>query len=94
MNVTHERAQTKKLLEPVPFDKIDWSPHEKSMKLGKLAVYIAEIPRWSSRIFMAPDFDFTKAWHKRVEIHHHRRTGATFFIDIQSRQMILILQKM
>ena len=94
MNVTHEGAQTKKLVEPVPFDKLDRSQYEKSMKFGKFAVHIAEIPRGSSRILTAPDFDFTKAWYKRVVIHHHRRTGVTFCIDIQSRQMILILQKM
>ena len=65
----HEGAQTKKLLERVPFDKFDWSPHEKSMKLGKLAVHIAEIPRWSSRILAAAEFDFTKAEYKAAEVH-------------------------
>ena len=67
--IKHEAAQTKKLLERVPFDKFDWSPHEKSMKLGKLAVHIAEIPRWSSRILTATEFDFTKAGYKPAEVH-------------------------
>ena len=52
-----EAASTKKLLERVPFDKFDWKPHERSMLLGKLAVHIAEIPRWSSRILSATEFD-------------------------------------
>ena len=66
--IKHEAAQTKKLLERVPFDKFDWSPHEKSMKLGRLAIHIAEIPRWSSRILTATDFDFTKASYKPAEV--------------------------
>jgi uncharacterized damage-inducible protein DinB len=67
--IKHEAAQTKKLLERVPFDKFDWSPHEKSMKLGRLAIHIAEIPRWSSRILAATEFDFTKAGYKAAEVH-------------------------
>ena len=67
--IKHEGAQTKKLLERVPFDKFDWSPHEKSMKLGKLAVHVAEIPRWSSQILSAPEFDFTKAGYKQAEVY-------------------------
>src|SRR5215213_3081030 len=65
----HEGTQTKKLLERVPFDKFDWKPHEKSMLLGKLAVHVAEIPRWSSRILSASEFDFTKANYKPAEVY-------------------------
>ena len=39
------------------------------MLLGKLAVHIAEIPRWSSRILSATEFDFTKANYKQAEVH-------------------------
>ena len=67
--IRHEGASTKKLLERVPFDKFDWKPHERSMLLGKLAVHIAEIPRWSSRILGATEFDFTKANYTPAEVH-------------------------
>ena len=30
----HESANTRKMLERVPTDKLEWMPHEKSMKLG------------------------------------------------------------
>ena len=66
--IKQEGAQTKKLLERVPFDKFDWIPHEKSMKLGRLAVHIAEIPRWSSRILSATDFDFTTAAYTPAQV--------------------------
>lgn len=41
-----EAAATRKLLERVPDNKLDWRPHEKSMPLGRLATHIAELPSW------------------------------------------------
>lgn len=56
---THEAASTKKLLEKVPFEKQDWKPHGKSMSLGKLALHVANIPNWITRILTADEFDFS-----------------------------------
>lgn len=41
-----EAAITRRVLERVPSDKLDWAPHPKSMTLGKLAGHVAEIPSW------------------------------------------------
>ena len=41
-----EAEVTRKFLERVPFDKADFSPTEKSEKLGRLAVHVAEIVAW------------------------------------------------
>ena len=41
-----EIKTTRKLLERVPMDKFTWTPHEKSMPLGRLASHIAEMPSW------------------------------------------------
>lgn len=43
----HEWANTRKTLERVPEDKLDWKPHEKSMALGHLATHIANILNWA-----------------------------------------------
>ena len=67
--IKHEGAQTKKLLERTPYEQFDWKPHERSMKLGTLAVHIAEIPKWSSRILTSTEFDFTKANYKAAEVN-------------------------
>lgn len=56
----HEAAMTRKMLERVPFDKIDWKPHEKSMTLGRLATHVAETTKWVSDIFHIDDFDFAR----------------------------------
>ena len=44
----HEMTVTRKLLERVPEDKLDWQPHQKSMTLGRLAQHVATIPLWGS----------------------------------------------
>jgi len=57
----HESANTRKMLERVPTDKLDWMPHQKSMKLGRLAKHIADLPSWFERIISADEFDFATA---------------------------------
>jgi uncharacterized damage-inducible protein DinB len=37
----HEAASTRKILEKVPQDKLEWRPHAKSMTLGHLAYHLA-----------------------------------------------------
>ena len=41
----HEAATTRRLLERVPQDSLEWQPHEKSMTMGRLAAHIAGLPR-------------------------------------------------
>jgi uncharacterized damage-inducible protein DinB len=41
-----EIANTRRMLALVPDDKFDYTPHPKSMKLGRLASHLAEMPRW------------------------------------------------
>lgn len=64
-----EGASTKKMLGRVPFDKFDWKPHEKSTSLGKLAVHVAEIPRWVTRVVTLPEYDFLTANVQPSEVH-------------------------
>ena len=42
----HEMVTTRKLLERVPEDRLDWKPHAKSMTLGGLATHVATIVWW------------------------------------------------
>ncbi len=39
-----EMANTRKILERVPGEKLTWKPHPKSFSLGKLANHVAAIP--------------------------------------------------
>jgi len=54
---TAEAANTRKLLEAVPEDRLDWKPHPKSFSLGQLAGHIAETPTWVGA-FVEDGMDF------------------------------------
>jgi uncharacterized damage-inducible protein DinB len=45
-----ESATTRRVLDRVPADQLAWTPHPKSMTLGKLASHIATVPGGISRI--------------------------------------------
>ena len=57
-----EMTNTRKLLERVPDDRLDYQPHPKSMTLGRLATHVAELPAWTiftleQEVFdLQPDF--------------------------------------
>ena len=45
-----EMETTRRVLERVPPDRLDWSPHPKSMTLKDLAGHVGELARWGVRI--------------------------------------------
>src|SRR5215813_7847458 len=53
-----EMANTRKTLERIPEDKLDWKPHEKSMTLGRLAGHLAELATWTTATLKQDKFDF------------------------------------
>lgn len=60
-DLNHELNTTRKLLERVPEAHLDWKPHEKSMSLGGLALHVATIPYWLTRVLSADFFDLAGA---------------------------------
>jgi hypothetical protein len=48
---------TRRHLERVPMDRLDFKPHEKSMTLGWLATFIAILPSWGAITFGPAEFD-------------------------------------
>ncbi len=56
-----EAVGTRKMLALVPADKMDWAPHEKSMKMKALATHIADLPQWISMGLTTDELDFEKA---------------------------------
>ncbi len=44
IELDQETATTRRVLERVPDDKLEWKPHPKSMSLGQLALHVAQIP--------------------------------------------------
>jgi uncharacterized damage-inducible protein DinB len=56
-----EAASTRRLLERIPADRLDWQPHPKSMTLGQLALHLAGIPGNISRMARLDGFDVSTA---------------------------------
>ncbi|HEU4641171.1 MAG TPA: DinB family protein [Gemmatimonadaceae bacterium] len=54
-----EAATTRRVLERVPGDRLDWRPHDRSDTLGQLAMHVATIPGAIARIGAGDTFDVT-----------------------------------
>src|SRR5919197_1186798 len=52
-----EAQTTRRVLERVPEDRLDWRPHEKSMTLGQLAWHVASLPGAIAQLAVQPTFD-------------------------------------
>ncbi len=55
-----EAANTRKLLEVIPFEKAEFKPHEKSMTLLMLASHVTEINGWWKECLTMDELDFAK----------------------------------
>jgi len=53
----HEMANTRKTLERIPEDKLDYKPDPKSMSMGVLASHIAEMVGWLPAMMQGPSLD-------------------------------------
>jgi uncharacterized damage-inducible protein DinB len=59
-----ETKTTRKHLERLPNDKLEWRPHEKSYTAGALASHIVECINWTSDIFTKNEVNFDPATYK------------------------------
>jgi uncharacterized damage-inducible protein DinB len=54
-----EMASTRRTLERVPADKGDYTPHEKSMPMGKLAAHVVQLTGFGLTVLTTPQLDFS-----------------------------------
>lgn len=59
--LNHEGASTLKMLARLPADQLAWTPHAKSMSLGRLAWHIATIPKLIVKMLDAGEYDLANA---------------------------------
>ena len=60
----HEAETTRKHLERLPGDKLDWKPHQKSFTAAALASHIVDCASWTESIFTQDEFNFDPATYK------------------------------
>lgn len=63
-----EISNTRRTIERVPDDKPDWAPHEKSMKLGKLALHCATLPLFGLYIMEDEGMDMAKSTRPQTSL--------------------------
>jgi uncharacterized damage-inducible protein DinB len=63
-----EVSNTRRTLERVPSDKPEWAPHEKSMKLGKLAMHCATLPLFGYYILEDEGMDIANSKRERASL--------------------------
>ena len=52
-----EMAATRRVLERVPSNQYAWKPHPRSMSLRRLAMHVAELPKWALDAFAVDEVD-------------------------------------
>lgn len=52
-----EMANTRKALERIPDDRLDFKPHEKSYSLLELASHVANLPSWTAMTLSTTELD-------------------------------------
>lgn len=53
----HEMASTRKVLERIPDDKLNWKAHEKSNTIGWVGSHLANIPAWAVMALTTSELD-------------------------------------
>jgi len=52
-----EMKGTRKVLERLPEEKLDWTPHPKSMTLGRLANHVVDMVGWGAMVLRETQLD-------------------------------------
>src|SRR3954452_15732573 len=60
-----EMANTRKVLERLPDEKLDWQAHPKSHTIGWNANHIADLPNWLVEAIRKPSFDLAPVGGER-----------------------------
>jgi uncharacterized damage-inducible protein DinB len=63
----HEMANTRKCLERIPEDKLDWRPHPKSFDFRGLATHLANMPKWTVMTIAETSFDMQPEGEEQVQ---------------------------
>jgi uncharacterized damage-inducible protein DinB len=53
----HEMAGTRKTIERMPEDRLEWRPHPRSATMGRLATHLAELAGFAERALTSESFD-------------------------------------
>jgi len=73
-----EGVQTRRMLQVVPADKMDWRPHPKSMTIKALAGHLAEMPLMIAMGINQDEWDFAKSPYDPVDMNNAQELVTRF----------------
>src|SRR5215212_7270625 len=74
----HETKTTRRHLERLPDDKLDWRPHEKSYTARALASHIVECVTWTPEVFTKNELSSDSATYKPYQASSINELMETF----------------
>jgi uncharacterized damage-inducible protein DinB len=77
-----ETRATRRYLERIPGDRMDWRPHQKSFTVGGLASHIVDCVRWTEAIFASDEFNVDPAVFAPYHASSVAELLATFDADV------------
>lgn len=77
----HEIAVTRRVVERVPDEKLDWTPHPKSWTLRQLATHLVGIPGWVPATIEQDDVDMAGDVAKTTDTPAESRAGLLRRLD-------------
>jgi uncharacterized damage-inducible protein DinB len=84
-----EAQTTRKHLERLSDDKMEWRPHEKSFTAGGLASHIAEMIGWANSIINQDEIDIDPATYKPYEAASVAELLKTFEDNVEASKKTL-----
>jgi len=85
----HETQTTRRHLERLPDEKMEWRPHEKSYTAGGLAAHIVECIRWCDSIFNLDELDFDPSTYKPYQPSSVAELLETYDSDVANCKKVL-----
>lgn len=88
-NFDIETSMTRRLLERVPTGNPDWTPHPKSMPIGRLAMHIATLPGLITACLQTPEFDLAAYQPPDLTLHSREHLLSTFDRTVADARLAL-----
>lgn len=88
-----EIATTRRFLECVPEAQADWSPHQKSMTMGKIAVHLATLPIWGTMTLSGTELDLASPDANNIPRTFTTRDEAVAMLDANAATFRELLEK-
>ena len=85
----HEMAGTRKMLERLPNDKLEFKPDPKSMSMGRLAGHTAEMPGWGAMVLTTDELDLKPGAFESLTATSQQQVLAAFDKLVQESRAAL-----